>query len=63
MPPVECIAFMLMKGDPVLAEQRKRTKLVMPGAIALPGGPIETGEHAEAALLGGAVTCLRLCPD
>ena len=50
MRPVECIAFMLIKGNQVLAEQRKLTKRVMPGAIALPGGHIEMGEHPEEAL-------------
>jgi 8-oxo-dGTP diphosphatase len=47
---VECIAFMLMQDDQVLAEKRKRTKRVVPGAIALPGGHIEARESPEEAL-------------
>ena len=47
---VECIAFMLMKDDQVLAEKRKRTKRVVPGAVALPGGHIEARESPEEAL-------------
>jgi mutator protein MutT len=46
----ECIAFLLIKDNHVLAEQRKRTKKVMPGAIALPGGHMEEGESPEAAV-------------
>ncbi|HET7909444.1 MAG TPA: NUDIX domain-containing protein [Nitrospira sp.] len=41
---------MLIQGNCVLAEQRKRTKQVMPGAVALPGGHLETGEQPEKAL-------------
>jgi 8-oxo-dGTP diphosphatase len=44
----ECIACILIKDRHVLAEQRKLTKKVMPGAIALPGGHIEEGESPEA---------------
>ena len=47
----ECIAFLLLKGNTVLAEKRKLTKKVMPGAIALPGGHMEEGESPEEALL------------
>ena len=50
MPPVECIAFMLMQNNQVLAEKRKPRKLVMPGAVALPGGHIEPRESPEEAL-------------
>jgi mutator protein MutT len=41
---------MLIQGNHVLAERRKRTKQVMPGAVALPGGHVETGEQPEQAL-------------
>ena len=34
----------------VLAEERKLTKRVVPGAVALPGGHVEPGESAEDAL-------------
>ena len=50
MRPVECIAFLLIEGDHVLAEKRARTKKVVPGAVALPGGHLETGEQPEDAL-------------
>ena len=46
----ECIAFLLIKDNHVLAEQRKRTKKVVPGAIALPGGHMENGESPQDAL-------------
>ncbi len=45
-----CIAFVLIKDNTMLAEKRKLTKQVMPGAIALPGGHIEEGESPEDAL-------------
>jgi len=41
---------MLIQGNHVLAEQRKHTKQVMPGAVAMPGGHVETGEQPEEAL-------------
>ena len=47
----ECIAFLLIKGNTVLAEKRKLTKKVVPGVIALPGGHLEEGESPEEALL------------
>ena len=50
MPLVECIAFMLIKDGQVLAEKRKHTKRVVPGAVALPGGHIEARERPEEAL-------------
>jgi mutator protein MutT len=47
---LDCIAFMLIKNQQVLAEKRKLTKKVVPGALALPGGYIEAGEAPEDAL-------------
>jgi len=47
---VECIAFMLIKDGQILAEKRKRTKRVVPGAVALPGGHVEARENPEEAL-------------
>jgi mutator protein MutT len=41
---------MLIQDDHVLAEKRKRTKQVMPGAVALPGGHLELGEQPDEAL-------------
>ena len=45
--PLDCVSFMLFRNGSVLAEKRKDTKKVVPGAIALPGGHCETGEPAE----------------
>ncbi len=50
MRPVECIAFLLLQDGQVLAEKRQRTKRVVPGVIALPGGHIEVHESPEGAL-------------
>ena len=50
MHPVECIAFLLIKDQQVLAEKRKRTKRVVPGVVAFPGGHMEAGEQPEEAL-------------
>ena len=50
MTPLDCIAFMLMKDNSVLAERRKLTKKVEPGATALPGGHVELGEYLEETL-------------
>jgi 8-oxo-dGTP pyrophosphatase MutT (NUDIX family) len=47
---LECIAFLLIKNQQVLAEKRKLTKQVVPGALALPGGHMEAGEAPEDAL-------------
>jgi mutator protein MutT len=47
---LDCIAFMLIKNQRVLAEKRKPTKKVVPGALALPGGHMEAGEAPEEAL-------------
>ena len=47
---VECIAFMLIRDGQILAEKRKPTKRVVPGAVALPGGHIEARESPEEAL-------------
>ena len=41
---------MLIQGDQVLAERRKHTKQVMPGAVTLPGGHLEAGEQPDEAL-------------
>jgi len=46
----ESVAFLLIKGNTVLAEKRKLTKKVMPGALALPSGHLEEGEAPEGAL-------------
>jgi len=48
--PLECVAFMLVKDKRVLAEKRKLTKTLAPGAVALPGGHMEGDENPEEAL-------------
>ena len=48
--PLECIAALVLRDGMVVAEQRSRTKPVLPGALALPGGHMEPGETAEDAL-------------
>jgi 8-oxo-dGTP diphosphatase len=48
--PLECVAALVLKDATVLAEERKPTKRVAPGAIAFPGGHVEPGEGIEDAL-------------
>jgi 8-oxo-dGTP pyrophosphatase MutT (NUDIX family) len=48
--PLECVAALVLKEATVLAEERKPTKRVVPGAVALPGGHVEPGESIEDAL-------------
>src|SRR5262249_39951968 len=59
---LDCIAFMLIKNHQVLAEKRKLTKKVVPGALALPGGHMETGEAPEEALRRELREELDICP-
>ncbi len=46
----DCVAFMLIADNKVLAEKRTLTALLDPGAIAIPGGHIDPGETWEQAL-------------
>ena len=48
--PLDCVAFMLVRNNHVLAEKRKATRRLAPGAIALPGGHVEVGEALKDAL-------------
>ena len=48
--PVECVAALVLNEATVLAEERKPTKRVVPGAVALPGGHVEPDESIEDAL-------------
>ncbi|ETW93973.1 MAG: hypothetical protein ETSY1_36910 [Candidatus Entotheonella factor] len=47
---LDCVAFMLIRDNTVLAEQRKWSKPVAPGIVAIPGGHVDPGETIEAAL-------------
>lgn len=47
---LECVAFMLIQGDQLLAERRSLTKRVVPGVLSIPGGHLEPGELPEEAL-------------
>jgi 8-oxo-dGTP diphosphatase len=49
-PLLDCVVFMLVRDGQVLAEKRKMTRQLAPGAVALPGGHVEPGEGLEAAL-------------
>lgn len=44
------IAFMIIRDNCILAEKRKLTKKVCPGATAIPGGHVEGNESIEVAL-------------
>lgn len=47
---LDCVVFMLVRNGYVLAEKRKATRRLAPGAVALPGGHVEGGEALEDAL-------------
>ena len=48
--PMECVAALIVRDRALLAEERKLTKKVAPGAVALPGGHVEPGESLKDAL-------------
>ena len=48
--PLECVACLLVLNGRVLAERRLETKLLAPGAVAIPGGHVEAGEGLEEAV-------------
>ena len=47
---LDTIAFMVIQDNHILAEKRKLTKKVCPGATAIPGGHVEPDEAIESAL-------------
>ncbi|MGB7994707.1 MAG: NUDIX domain-containing protein [Photobacterium halotolerans] len=46
----DCVSFLLIRGEEVLLEKRKLSKVVDPGLMAIPGGHVEAGESLEQAL-------------
>ncbi len=63
MEPLDCIAFMLIKDNKILAERRRLTKKVVPGKVAIPGGHMEKGENPKDALLRELNEEVRIIPD
>jgi mutator protein MutT len=57
---LDCVAFIICDGNAVLAERRKMTRKLLPGALALPGGHVEPGESIEAALARELMEELRV---
>ena len=51
MKPLECVDFMLIRNGQILAERRKLTKPLDPGAISIPGGHMDDGESMEETLV------------
>jgi mutator protein MutT len=49
--PLECVALLLVRDHQVLAERRKLTKRLAPGAVAIPGGHVDPGERPIEALV------------
>jgi mutator protein MutT len=60
--PLECVALLLVSDHRVLAETRKLTKRLAPGAVAIPGGHLEAGERLEQALMREAREELGIVP-
>ena len=52
--PLECVALLLVRDRRVLAERRKLTKRLAPGALAIPGGHVDAGERLDRALMRAA---------
>jgi 8-oxo-dGTP diphosphatase len=59
---LECVALLLISEQRVLAEKRRLTKRLAPGAVAIPGGHVEAGEELEHALAREAHEELGIVP-
>ncbi|MBD8514080.1 NUDIX domain-containing protein [Photobacterium sp. WH77] len=58
----DCVSFLLIRGEEVLLEQRKLSKVVDPGLMAIPGGHVEAGESLEQALIREVAEELTVTP-
>lgn len=47
----ECISFIMLDGNKILLEKRRKDKETDPGLITIPGGHIEDGETQVQALM------------
>ena len=59
----ECVAFILVRDNQILAEQRRATKTLGAGKIAIPGGRVELGEHPLDALYRESNEELSIIPN
>jgi mutator protein MutT len=60
--PLECVAFILIANGCVLVEKRSEHKRLLPGVLAIPGGHVDEGESAEAALVREVQEELNIIP-
>ncbi len=60
--PLECVALLLVRDHQVLAERRRLTKRLAPGAVAIPGGHVDPGERPSQALIREAREELGIVP-
>ena len=60
---LDCVAFILIEGNRFLAEKRKLAKKVDPGAIALSGGHMKSGESCKETLHREAREELGIVPS
>ena len=51
MKPIDCAAFMLIKGEEILAEKRRYDKGTDPNTTAIPGGRVEGSESLDETLI------------
>lgn len=60
---LDCVSFLLLKGDQFLVEKRRMDKPVDPGAIAIPGGHMDPGESQLDALRRELMEELAITPS